>query len=61
VGDRHRLLYSAARNLGEFGCPHELAWALLSEAALDSGLPPREVRRQIECGLADAQKTGGLS
>jgi hypothetical protein len=58
VGDRHRLLYSAARNLGEFGCPYELAWALLGEAALDSGLPPREVRRQIECGLADAQKAG---
>jgi len=52
-GDRHRLLYSAARNLGEFGCPPALAHALLNEPALDSGLAPREVNRQIECGLKD--------
>jgi hypothetical protein len=50
-GDRHRLLYSAAANLAEFGCPPALAHALLTEAALDSGLPPRDVRRQIECGM----------
>lgn len=50
-GDRHRLLFSAAANLGEFGCSFDLASALLADAALDSGLPPCEVRRQIECGL----------
>jgi hypothetical protein len=52
VGDRHRLLFSAAANLAEFGCTPALAHALLSEAALDSGLPPAEVRRQIDCGLS---------
>ncbi len=51
-GDRHRLLFSAAANLREFGCPPALAFALLEESALDAGLPPKEVRRQIECGLA---------
>lgn len=51
-GDRHRLLYSAAANLGEFGCPSALAVVLLEEPALDSGLPPKDVRRGIECGLA---------
>lgn len=51
-GDRHRRLFSAAANLSEFSCSFELAWALLSESALDSGLSPSEVRRQIECGLA---------
>lgn len=51
TGDRHRTLFSAAANLAEFGCGFDLAWALLSEAALDSGLPPAEVRRQIQCGL----------
>lgn len=51
VGERHRSLFSAAANLAEFGCSWELAFALLSEAGLDSGLPPAEVRRQIECGL----------
>jgi hypothetical protein len=50
-GNRHRLLFSAAANLAEFGCPPALAHALLTEAALDSGLPPKEVYRQIECGL----------
>jgi hypothetical protein len=51
TGDRHRMLFSAAANLAEFGCPPELAHALLTEAGLDAGLPPRDVRRQIECGL----------
>lgn len=51
VGNRHRLLFSAAANLAEFGCPRALAHALLTESARDSGLPPKDVRRQIECGL----------
>ena len=50
-GDRHRLLFSAAANLAEFGCPVALAHELLTEAALDSGLSPSETRRQIDCGL----------
>ncbi|NLX12452.1 MAG: DNA primase [Phycisphaerales bacterium] len=50
-GDRHRLLFSAAKNLAEFDCPSVLAHALLSESALDSGLSPSDVRRQIDCGL----------
>jgi len=52
IGDRHRLLFSAAANLAEFSCPLALAFALLEPAGLDSGLAPKEVRRQIECGLA---------
>jgi hypothetical protein len=58
-GDRHRLLFSAAANLAEFSCPPALAHALLTEAALDSGLPPSEVRRQIECGLKHNGKGAG--
>jgi hypothetical protein len=50
-GDRHRMLFSAAANLGEFGCPRDLAHALLTESALDTGLSPSDVERQIECGL----------
>ena len=57
TGDRHRLLFSAAANLAEFGCPPALAHALLTEAALDSGLPPKDVHRQIECGLNHAKGT----
>ncbi len=51
-GHRHRLLFSAAANLAEFDCPPALAHSLLTESALDSGLTPRDVRRQIECGLS---------
>ena len=60
-GSRHRLLYSAARSLGEFGCSFELAVALLEPPARESGLPPSDIRRQIECGLADAAPKGGAS
>ncbi len=61
-GDRHRLLYSAAANLAEFGCPPALAHELLTEVALDSGLSPSEVRRQIDCGLAAVSlNTGGTA
>jgi hypothetical protein len=55
-GDRHRLLFSAAANLAELGCPPALAHGLLADAALDSGLPPREVHRQIECGLGHVRE-----
>jgi hypothetical protein len=55
-GNRHRRLYSATRNLAELGCPTALAHALLTDAALDCGLTPRDVHRQIECGLKDHGK-----
>jgi hypothetical protein len=55
-GDRHRLLFSAAANLAEFDCPPALAHALLTEAGLDCGLPPADVRRQIDCGLNHTAK-----
>lgn len=60
TGDRHRLLFSAAANLAEFGCPPALARALLTEAALDSGLSPSDVRRQIECGLAHVKDAANV-
>ncbi len=51
TGERASALFSAAANLAEFGCPPALAHALLTEAGLDSGLTPSEVRRQIDCGI----------
>jgi hypothetical protein len=36
-----------------------LAIALLSEAALDSGLTPSEAKRQIDCGLSHGRHRGG--
>lgn len=58
TGDRHRLLFSAAANLAECGAPLHLCRELLAEAALDSGLPPAEVERQIRCGVEHATKGG---
>ena len=59
AGDRHRLLFSAAANLAELGCPPALAHELLTEAGRDAGLSPSEVRRQIDCGLSHHSTTGG--
>jgi hypothetical protein len=50
-GHRANRLFAAAANLAEFGCPRALSHELLTEPALDSGLPPREVSRQIDCGF----------
>jgi hypothetical protein len=55
-GDRHRLLYSAARSLAEIGCPLAALDALLTEPGRDCGLPPKDVARQIRCGFDDAGK-----
>ena len=51
TGDRHRLLFSAAADLAELGADYALAYALLEESAATPA-PPKEVRRQIECGIA---------
>jgi hypothetical protein len=53
-GSRHARIYSAAANLAEVGCSLAAVRALLTEPALDTGLPPKEVTRQIACGVAQA-------
>ena len=50
-GERHRRLYSAASNLAECRDVGQLTRALLFEAAMDTGLPPSEVRRVIQDAL----------
>lgn len=52
LGDRHRLLFSAAANLAECGCTLALALDLLTGPGLNCGLALNDVRRQITCGLA---------
>ena len=54
TGDRHRLLYSAAANLAEIGCSLPAVRALLTDPALDLGLPPKDVSRGIDNGFARA-------
>lgn len=55
-GERHRLLFSAAANLTEFTTLDDLIVALLTPVGLDTGLPPRDVARQIECGIQHARR-----
>ena len=55
VGDRHRMLFSAAANLTELGRPPAAVRALLEEPARDLGLPPKDVTRGIENGIARAR------
>lgn len=54
-GERHRTCYSAAANLAEMGCPLTAVRELLTEPALNTGLPPKEVARTIQDGYASAQ------
>ena len=55
-GERARRLFSASANLAECGAPLNLCRELLTEAARDSGLQPREVERQIRCGFEHVWK-----
>lgn len=55
-GERATSLFRAAANVAELGCPDALAHALLTDAALDSGLTPSETARQIDCGLAHGRQ-----
>jgi len=48
---RHACLFAAAADLGKFDCPPGLAWALLGEIGLRSGLPRGEVQRTLANGL----------
>jgi hypothetical protein len=59
VGDRHRAIFSAAANLAGFGSIDDLVAAVLTGPALDTGLPPSEVARQIRCGIEHARRGRG--
>lgn len=58
-GDRHRMAYSAARNLADCKCPLDLIHSLLTPALRDAGLAPSDIRRQIECGVKDSGVSHG--
>jgi hypothetical protein len=59
VGERHRRLFSAAANLAEFQTIDDLILAILTDPGLDTGLPPREVERQIRTGIEHARRQRG--
>ena len=53
-GSRASTVFKSAANLAEVGCSIAAVRALLMEPALNLGLPPKEVTRQIDCGIAHA-------
>ncbi len=57
-GERNRRLFSAAANLTELCTPPDVIFALLEEPALNSGLPPSEVRLTIENGIKQGRSGG---
>ena len=60
-GERHQTLFRCAAWLAEQGAPPSLCAALLTEPGQDVGLSPKDVERQIQCGIdhARGQAEGG--
>ncbi|WP_165249235.1 hypothetical protein [Paludisphaera soli] len=58
VGERHKVVFSAAADLAGFGTVEALVAALVTDPALDTGLPPGEVARQIACGIHHGRPPG---
>jgi hypothetical protein len=58
-GGRHRTIFSAAADLAGFPTVEDLITALLTSPGLDTGLPPREVARQIRCGIELGRRHSG--
>ena len=55
-GERHAMLFKCAAYLAEQGAPSHLVAALLTEPGQDVGLSPKDVERQIRCGIEHAAK-----
>lgn len=55
-GERRPTLFRCAAWLTEQGAPPSLCFAILTEPGRDVGVTPKDVQRQIECGIAHARK-----
>jgi hypothetical protein len=58
---RHITLFRCAAWLTEQGAPEPLCFALLTEPGRDVGLTPKDVQRQIACGIEHARQQRGAS
>jgi hypothetical protein len=58
-GQRHQTLFRCAAWLTDQGASPSLCSALLTEPGRDLGLTPRDVERQIACGIEHARKQRG--
>ncbi len=55
-GERHQAVFRCAAWLTEQGAPPSLVFALLTEPGRDVGLAPKDVDRQIACGIEHARR-----
>jgi hypothetical protein len=60
-GERHQTLFRCAAWLTEQGAPPSLCSALLTEPGRDLGLTPKDVDRQIRCGVEHARRQRGAA
>lgn len=60
-GERHQTLFRCAAWLTEQGAPPSLVAALLTEPGRDVGLTPKDVDRQIACGIEHARRQRGAT
>ena len=60
-GERHQTLFRSAAWLTEQGAPPSLVAALLTEPGCDNGLSPKDVERQIQCGIEHARRQRGAT
>jgi hypothetical protein len=58
-GERHQRLFQCAAWMTEQGAPPSLVSALLTEPGCDVGLTPKDVERQIACGIDHARRQCG--
>jgi hypothetical protein len=58
-GERHPTLFRCAAWLTEQGAPPSLVRALLTEPGRDVGLTPKDVQRQLTCGIEHARRQRG--
>jgi hypothetical protein len=55
-GERHTTLFRMAAWMTEQGAPEHLCHSMLTEAGEDVGLMPKDVERQIRCGIEHAAR-----
>lgn len=60
-GERHHTLFRCAAWLTEQDAPASLVAALLTESGRDVGLTPKDVDRQILCGIEHARRQRGAT
>jgi hypothetical protein len=60
-GERHQTLFRCAAWLTEQGAPPSLCVGLLTEPGRDAGLAPKDVDRQIRCGIEHARRQRGAA